>query len=65
MFDQLKLYLDYCLRAAQQPTNDAKTFMDQAFGAVQYQAYLDLDSSVELNDLWYEYRPKFEKAVWG
>ena len=65
MFNQLKLYLDYCLRAAQQPTNDAKTFMDQAFGAVQYQAYLDVDTSAELADLWYEYRPKFEEAVWG
>lgn len=65
MFSELTFYLDYCLRAAQEPTNDAKTFMDQAFGAVQYQAYLDIDSTPELVDLWCEYKPQFEKAVWG
>jgi hypothetical protein len=65
MFTQLKFYLDYCLRAAQNPCNDGKTFFDQAFGAIQYQAYLDVDSSPELADLWAEYKPKFEKAVYG
>jgi hypothetical protein len=65
MFTQLKSYLDYCLRAAQNPCYDSKTFFDQAFGAVQYQAYLNVDTSPELADLWAEYKPKFEKEVYG
>ena len=65
MFTQLKFYLDYCLRAAQNPCCDSKAFFDQAFGAIQYQAYLDIDSSPELADLWTEYKPKFEKVVYG
>ena len=65
MFTQLRSYLDYCLRAAQNPCYDSKVFFDQAFGAIQYQAYLDIDTSSELAELWMEYKPKFEKEVYG
>ena len=65
MFERLVSYLDYCLRQAQQHPESAKAYFDQAFGAVQYQAYFDIDFHKDLVDLWENYRPKFEKAVWG
>lgn len=58
-------YLDYTLRAAKNPCFDAKTFYNQAFGAVQYHLFQFPNDEAKVVKLWDEvYKPQFEKEMY-
>ena len=59
-------YLDYTLKAAKNPCLEAKTFYNQAFGAVQYHLYQFPNDECKVIALWEDvYKPQFEKEIYG
>lgn len=62
----LKNYLDYTLKAAQNTCFDAKTFYNQAFGAVQYHLIQFPQDECKVIAMWEDkYEPMFEKEIYG
>lgn len=65
-FDTLVRFLDRQLKYADGIFTSPKVAFDQAFGAVQLFYELNPDLEQKVVDLWYnEYRPQFEKIVYG
>ena len=59
-------FLDRQLKYADGIFDSPKVAFDQAFGGVQLFCELNPDLEYEVVNLWYnEYKPKFEKIVYG
>ena len=58
--------LNYYLPAWETATDrqTRKTFYDQAFGACQYHLMLSHDDQQKVEQMWDNYRPKFEALVY-
>lgn len=65
MITMLATCLDYYLRACEyaKDRQTRKTLYDQAFGACQYHLMLSHDDQKKVEQMWDNYRPKFEKLV--
>ena len=62
----LIIFLDRYIRYAEQFGWDPQRAMDQAFGGLQLFIELNPELEVDICDLWYdEYKPKFEKMLYG
>lgn len=59
--------LNYYLKACQntEDKHTQKTFFDQAFGAAQYHIVVFPKHQEEVETLWDEYKPQFEKIIYG
>lgn len=59
--------LDYYLRACERAKDPLtrKTFYDQAFGACQYHIMVFHNDQEKVEQMWNNYKPKFEKLVYG
>lgn len=70
MYEKVKKYLDDCLHHIRlaNSNGERRTHYDHAFGAwsIAYYSFATTEEErSELDFLWQEYRPKFEKVVYG
>ena len=62
-FDKLKQHLNYCLNWCNRDGKEA--CIHQAFGAVQYAIFEHPEGEDAIRDMWDEFKPRFERAIWG
>ena len=61
----LKAYVMRCLRNCTKTTTNRRIWMDQAFGAVQFYVEEHPSSFDEVEQMWNEIKPHFERWVYG
>lgn len=65
--EKLRGMLDYYLGLATSATFEGRKdwVYHQAFGAVDYHTWAFPEDALLAYEVWLEYRPRFEKAIWG
>ena len=61
--EKLKQQLAYCLNWCRRTNQEV--CMHQAFGAVQFAIFEHPETEDAIKDLWDEFKPQFEVAIWG
>ena len=63
--EKLKNFVMSCLRNCAKATDNKRIWMDQAFGAVQFYVEEHPSSFDEVEKMWNEIKPYFERWVYG
>ena len=63
--ETLKAYVMCCLRNCEKATDNRRIWMDQAFGAVQFYVVEHPTSFDEVEQMWSNFKPRFEYRVYG
>ena len=61
--EKLKQHLNYCLNWCKRTSQEI--CMHQAFGAVQFAISEHPESDGLISKMWDEFKPQFERAIWG
>ena len=61
--EKLRQQLSYCLNWCERTGNEA--CMHQAFGAVQFAVFEHPENEEEIREMWNEFKPHFERKIWG
>ena len=60
---KLRQHLNYCLNWCKRDGKEA--CIHQAFGAVQFAVFEHLEKDGAISKIWDEFKPQFERAIWG